>query len=188
MIGKLSTALAVPFLLSNAAPQRPVFVKYHFIEQVICENSLGSAVRIADGSYVSALHVTSNIGCTVADKTLAMRSEVGALDYAAFGLDGKTRRGVPVNCDGLKPGEWAFAIGYARGQPKQQLVTLRYWGSRSPENFAVLHGRETVVPGMSGGAVLNQAGELVALVNMYNPMLRLSFLRELKDTPLCEQA
>ena len=185
MIGKsIFLALAGLPLLVSASPG-PVIVNYGFVEQIKCDLVTGSAVRLHGGQYVSAHHVTANTGCKVRGQPITVTSFDELLDFSTFTIERAPRRGAKVNCAGIMPGEWIFAVGYAGGLPVQRMVTIRHHGFQASNGMAILHGRDTIIPGMSGGIGMNQAGEVVAINNMYNPMLRLSLLRELKDTALC---
>jgi hypothetical protein len=55
------------------------------------------------------------------------------------------------------------------------------------KGFYVLFGAETVIPGQSGGPLLNQAGEAVGTVNAFNPFLGISYSTPFKDTQICQQ-
>lgn len=181
-------AILALLLVSAAEARHPAWVNYPFVEQVQCDLGMGSAVRVADGSYVSASHVMSNDLCTVGGKAVQMTSNNGGLDFATFTLPGKRRKGVAIDCAGVQEGHWYYAIGYARGWPRQQMMTLRSRGEAVfADGRAVLRGDETVIPGQSGGAILNERGELVAIINAYgrDGYGLASIGRELKDTPLC---
>ena len=187
MIGKsIFLALAGWPLLVSASPG-PVIVNYSFVEQVKCDLVKGSAVRLQGGQYVSAHHVTANTGCKVRGQPITVTSFDAALDFSTFTIERAPKRGAKVNCGGIMPGEWIFSIGYAGGLPVQRMVTVHHQGFKAHNGMAIMHGQETILPGMSGGIGMNQAGEVVAVNNMYNPMLRLSLLRELKDTALCRR-
>lgn len=178
-------ALAAPFLLSAAPEREPDFVTYPGVVQVICDKSLGTAFRVGPHKLLSVTHVTGNTGCKVEGEPLRTSYEGKDQDFSVLATDRRGRDFLRINCGGLSASEWYWAVGYARGWPKQQRVILRATGALSPQGFAILTGAETVIPGMSGGPVFNSAGEVVATVNAYNPFWRTSFVRVLKDTAVC---
>ena len=45
-----------------------------------------------------------------------------------------------------------------------------------------------VIPGMSGGPILNSRGEVVGVVNRYTREMPLSYSRALKDTSVCRKS
>lgn len=188
MIGKLAVAcLAAPILSSASMPEAVTLTYHASVVKVSCKEGTGSAFRIGSGALVSVNHVTANTDCRVGDRPIEVTYADSYLDFsvARFPGDGPLAK---VNCEGFKDGEIYFAIGHARGGP-QRLVTVRYSETATKaygfNGMAVLYGAEHFIPGMSGAAVFNLAGEAVGLVNAFNPFLILSFSRALKDTPLC---
>ena len=184
-------ALASPMLVSATPP--PIvapsnWVYYHFVEQVICDRSFGTAFRIAPDRLVSVDHVTKATGCTIDNEPVIVESADPKLDFSIIRTATHNRNIVRYSCEGIKAGEWVHAIGHARGWPRQQMISLVSRGWKGADGMTVLHGAGTVIPGQSGGPVLNSRGEVVATVNAYNPWLRFSYVRELKDTELCKGA
>jgi hypothetical protein len=183
--GAIALALLIP-ADATSSTQTSRWVFYPYVEQVVCDNSFGTAFRIGHNRLLSVDHVTSHTGCTVDNEPITVELADPELD---FSIALSARPGpniVKYSCAGIKAGEWVYAIGHAKGWPRQQMIALVSRGWKHPDGMAILHGNGTVIPGMSGGPVINAAGEVVATVNAYNPWINLSFVRELKDTPLCQ--
>lgn len=158
---------------------------YPGVVQVICDRTLGTAFRIGPHKLLSVTHVTGNEGCKVEGDQLYTNHEGPGQDFSILATAARGRDFLRLNCGGIAPGQWLFSVGYARGWPKQQRILLRATGGYTSNGMAVLRGRETVIPGMSGGPVMNASGEVVATVNAYNSFFGLSFVRVLKDTAIC---
>jgi hypothetical protein len=186
----LALALAGVPTLATDAPD-PMFVNYPEIEFVDCLRGSGTAWRNGVGSFVSVNHVTSHVGCKIDGEPVKVTHASSEMDYsslrtAIFGM------GLKINCEGFKDRTVYLAIGYAEGKPFQRamfvqasdnLTKLAPW-----KGFHALFGKERYIPGMSGGPVLNEAGEVVGLVNGFNTVLPISYSQALKDTPLCDSA
>lgn len=131
---------------------------------------------------ISVNHVTSLHGCFI-DGQPAVPHPEDNLDFSTIDLPAK---GLRINCEGFKDNEIYWAVGYAWGGPVQRVITLVGTGQKdSSTGEAILLGNPTVIPGMSGGPILNSRGEVVGTVNQYSPMFPLSLSRELRDTSLC---
>ena len=189
MIAKcLLLAFASPFVLSNSLPETYTIVNHPAVVQVRCADGLGTAFRVGEHGLVSVNHVTRMKGCTINGEPVRIRLADVARDVS-FGRIASNGPGLTVNCGGIKDGERLYAIGYARGRPVQRLVTVRGsdfatkampWGS-----FSTVVGAEYFIPGMSGGPLLNTAGEAVGTVNGYHPLVGVSFAQSLSDTAIC---
>jgi len=179
---KLALAGAIAFVLS--APVSPAEPPYHYpmVKQVICDRSKGTAFRLGS-TFVTAAHVSSKPGCLIEGQPFLAIPEPG-LDFAT--LDGlPAKEGMKINCDGFVPGRWYHAVGFAGGNPWQMTVTVLATWKKTDAGIRILMGYPTFIPGMSGGPVMNEAGEVVGIVNSYWPGQPFSGSRELKDTTLC---
>lgn len=189
MILRIAGALAA-LCLSTSAAQTTVpastLAHYPQVKQVICAKSRGSAVRIGNDTFISVTHVTTNSGCSIDGEPITVTYSDGGLDFSIL-RTARPGRGLEIDCGGFVPGEYYFATGFAYGWPIQTTILIRSTSLRSFNGLAILYGPQTVIPGQSGGALLNAAGKIVGVVNAYNPVLLLSFSRALKDTPLCHQ-
>ena len=185
MIRKFGVLLGALSLAYPIEAKAPGLTTYEAVKQVRCGRGSGTAFRVRGGDFVSAAHVTTIGGCTINDTPIEGAVE-GDLDVAIIkGLpnDGPS---FPINCEGMTPNTYVFAVGYAAGFPWQTMTRLLVTAQRSPNGFVGLYGTPTVVPGMSGGVVINEAGEAVGVINMFTPFGPWSLSRSLSDTSLCK--
>lgn len=188
MLKPLLALLAAPILSSATSPETFTLTYHPAIVQVICDEGKGSAFRVGEHGLVSVVHVTSLHNCTIDGEPVKLRLSDVYRDVS-FGRIDADGVGLRVNCGGFKDGETLYAIGYAGGLPRQRLVTVQVserarqiapWGS-----FTVFVGAERFIPGMSGGAVLNRAGEVVGTVNGLNGGGPISYSQSLSETAIC---
>jgi hypothetical protein len=180
LLGALAFALSTPAAQSVADyTHRPL------IHQVRCSGSRGTAFRIGPTTFLSVAHVTDGKDCTIDGEPFTFAND-GELDFAVIEVPTLRRGGaMRINCDGFVVGDYYFASGYAFGHPWQRTVTIRATGV-ARDGYRYLWGTPTVIPGMSGGPVMNARGEVVGLVNMYSPWLPLSFSLPLSETSMCK--
>ena len=169
---------------AGTAEPRPI-ANYPMVHQVICAGGKGTAFRIGPTTLVTAEHVSAIGGCTVDGIPFTATPEkdldVAILDYPLPRLGG-----MRINCEGFKPGRYYFAVGYAKGWPWQTMVVLYATYRKADNGQRMLLGSPTVIPGQSGGPVMDETGAVVGVVNAYSPFFPISFSRELKDTSLCK--
>ena len=184
-----ATALALlsPVLLSNAAAVTEDYTHRPLVHIVMCTKGSGTAFRTGPTTMISVAHVTDNEGCKVAGQPFTVANDPG-LDFSVITTPVKRGGAFRINCDGFKVGEWYYAAGYAYGRPWQQTVTLRAIATDNGRGLAVLHGYPTVIPGMSGGPIMNAAGEVVGTVNRYTPWAPFSFSQSLSETSVCRKS
>ena len=181
-----AVAVCLPSYALSVSRTSPVHASVHYlpVKQVDCIGGKGTAFKIADGRWISVAHVTENIGCAIDGKPIGATSEPG--DFSIVDHDGHGS-GFPINCDGFVPGRWYFAAGYAGGYEWQTVQRhLATYKKSERDGYRVLIGTQAVIPGMSGGPILNEKGEVVGTVNMLNLDRPISYSRELKDTSLCK--
>lgn len=147
----------------------------------------GTAFRI--GSYfLSVNHVTTGpakcfIGSTPISVSYASRSS----DFSM--LDADKGPYLPVDCGGFVKGHRYVALGYARGVDQITSVDLVATGDHLSDGQAVLSGIFAIVPGMSGGPILDaDTGKVVGTNNVENFEEGMSGSVALKDTPVCKAA
>jgi len=170
-------------------PQRPKpLVNLSAIPQVECDGGSGTAFHIGGGYYLTAQHVSSVGNCTVLGQGITVAYEDQEKDYAIFSGP-LIPYALNINCEGFKKGQHYRAYGYPQeGFVEMELVALgRYFKSsmeRPWQGQAFLQGY--LLPGMSGGPIVNFKGEVVGIVNGHRrPSFVPSYSRELKDTTLC---
>ena len=189
MIGKLLCAalsVVLPAYALNVSARTPVssdVVRYAQVHQVDCNAGKGTAVN-TDKGWVSANHVTSLSGCEIEGHPIDATGEKG-LDFSTLRVAIRGPQ-FKVNCDGIKPGTWVFAVGFAGGFSWQTMTRHLATFQTEKDGLQLLLGYPSVIPGMSGGAILNEKGEIVGIINAYVRGSPLSFSRPLKDTSLCQ--
>lgn len=160
-------------------------VQYPLIKRVLCDEGRGTAFRVGQNHWASVAHVTSMTNCEVEGQAIAITDQDGPHDFARFDTETGTPNGLKVNCDGFIPGRWYWAVGHAHGAPFQIEIALYATYRVSRDGKHELIGPYTVIPGMSGGPVLDEDGAVVGTVNSYVENTSTSFSRELKDTSIC---
>jgi hypothetical protein len=63
-----------------------------------------------------------------------------------------------ISCAGFIPGHWYYSIGYPWGGPIQVAIPVYATYAKAPDGKRVLIGEDAVIPGMSGGPVLDETG------------------------------
>lgn len=186
MIGKcLALALAAPVLLSADNP--PVYANIPQVRQVMCTHTAGTAFRTGRQAFTTAWHVASQEGCTIDGEPIVV-THVDAAHDVAFLHTQVTGEPLKIDCGGFIDKAGYAGVGYASGLPIQRVIfvlasddmtRMAQWG-----HFETMWG-DQFIPGMSGGAVFNSAGEVVGVVNGFNTAAPLSYSQPLKDTALC---
>ena len=191
MIVKVLVAAALVAAPCPVAPSIPIMDSA--IPKVVCPVyagpillgwSMGSAVRIGPRLLLSVRHVTSVGNCQINGKAIKVDYESKSKDFAIVSTedDGGTVR---INCEGFVRGRKYEAWGHARGLDELTEVDLEGTGV-TQSGFGVLKGIFTVIPGQSGGAVLDkETHALVGMVNAYDPAAGISYSIQLKDTSIC---
>jgi hypothetical protein len=180
------------FLLAQSPAGEVRQAPYHYpaVHQVICKmekgSTRGTAFLVAPNTLATAAHVLDE-DCSIDGKPITVKENRGDLDFAIVEADipGRPMR---VNCAGFTAGRWAYATGYANGFGWQTTLALLAVYLKDEEGKRALLGMPRVIPGMSGGPIVNEAGEVLGIVNAYHNFAPLSFSRELKDTSLCRSA
>ena len=153
------------------------------IVQVSCLTGAGSAFRIGPHLIVSANHVTSLSLCSIGSERTIVVDVSG--DFSLVKSEIEAPYYLKVDCDGFRPGRKYKALGYARGLKTLTEVDLTGTGLMEGQ-FSLLSGVFTVIPGQSGGPVLDaETGSVVGIVNVFNMQAGLSGSIALKDTPVC---
>jgi hypothetical protein len=161
------------------------FVQFPLVHKVSCDEGSGTGFRVGLDHWLSVAHVTAMHNCAVDGAKIAVTEQDGSRDFSRFDTEKGVPNGFRVNCSGFIPGTWVWAIGHAMGKPVQTALALYVTYAKSGDGKRVLIGEYDVIPGMSGGPILNSEGEVVGLVNAYIPHTPISLSRELRDTSIC---
>lgn len=144
---------------------------------VDCGQKTGSAVKVGRDKYITAAHVIEDAVCYV-DGVPITDVKIGPTDYATFTGPASNIKAKYV-CRRYVGGEEYLALGYAMGAP---FLTFESWvASRFSVGDKQMFSGEAI-PGMSGGAVLDQDAKVVGIVNQRWPARSIT----LKDTSLCQ--
>jgi hypothetical protein len=198
-------AAALPDLLAAALePEKPAIshpspylIDGSTVVEVFCsDHSMGSAVYLGSGLYVTAAHVLMDeqgklsIKCWIFGQRVAIAQINETADYAFVRADHFPPFHAPISCDRLKGGEIYFASGYASGNPWLITSMIRASGiSEAPvgEEAGTADINGALVNGMSGGSVADRDG-FVHAINDWREEdgAPTGGVVELADTPLCK--
>jgi hypothetical protein len=65
-----------------------------------------------------------------------------------------------ISCAGFIPGHWYYSIGFPWGGPVQVAIPVYATYAKAADGKRVLIGEDAVIPGMSGGPVMDRPGPL----------------------------
>lgn len=150
------------------------------VQQITCPGDIhSSAVVIAPNRVIGAEHGFAAGGCGTEplwyDRDLDLY--VGATSQT---YDNQAS----VSCEGIIDGQSYELVGYERsfrGEALPRYRTVETETGTKDNMRAISGGAQT---GMSGGAVLNSDGELVAIITSTNG--EVTYVREFAYTPLCD--
>jgi hypothetical protein len=186
MIQQIFAALSL--LLPSTTPPF-VVVQPSAIPQVICFGKgyidSGTAVRVGpSGLMLSVNHVTSSGVCFINGKPIKLLYKSPNADFTE--MQGEPGPYIPIDCGGYVKGHKYLALGHARAFSDITPVELTATGE-TQGGESELSGMWVVVPGMSGGPVLDMdTGMVVGLVAMENFEEGLSWSVPLSQTPVCK--
>jgi hypothetical protein len=166
----------------------PYGASFEPIPQLACVTpdghvSSGTGIRINDNTLMTAAHVPSGKQCIDGSARLNnTRFEPGQDVAFVTGSLGDGLRAI-VSCEGIVEGRRYLAMGYADGGSPD--VETLIGTSEKSGVLTVMRGH--VYHGMSGGAVLNEQGAVVAVINaMQSEGKPLAFVTPLTQTYLCK--
>jgi hypothetical protein len=187
MIGKAALAFSAPLLLS-IPEEAPVYTSHAYIHQMVCSEGRGTAFQINSNTALSVNHVSKLTDCKINGIPVQIVEADPDDDFSVLRYQFSRPGGVRLSCEGFKHGQAYFAIGFARGAPRQRVLSVRYWapiGNLPFTSLFTIYSPTPFIPGMSGGPVFSERGDVVGTVNAYSPLFPLSFSLPLSETSLC---
>lgn len=183
-----SAMLLAPITPASVSPT--LFLAPDAIVQVVCfgknEISSGTAFRVGPrlmGDSVN--HVTSSGACFIAGKPITLAYKSPDADFSELLADDGPYLG--IDCGGFVKGRKYLALGFARGGSDVS-VEMEATGETDSNGNAMLSGMVPVIPGQSGGPVIDETtGRVVGTVNMENFEAGLSWSVPLSATPICRK-
>lgn len=156
------------------------------IQRVDCMAGKGTAFYVSEHIMVSVDHVTGGAACYIGNKPFKVLSISG--DFSVVRPAARSPKWLRIDCNGFVPGRKYLAIGHARGLPTLTEVELTAT-AETIMGLHILEGVFTVVPGQSGGPVVDAiTGRVVGTVNRFNALSGESASVELKSTSVCQRA
>lgn len=153
------------------------------IVQVRCMQGSGTAFRISPTTLLSVAHVTSLSGCFINGKPFTVKHKNG--DFSILSMDDKAPRWLAIDCNGFVAGRAYIALGFARGLPTLTEVDITATG-RIEGEWSILQGVWTVIPGQSGGPIIDPTtGKVVGTINVFDARAGRSGSVALKSTAAC---
>jgi hypothetical protein len=130
--------------------------------------------------------VTSAGGCSINGEPITVLDTRG--DFAILRVPTQSKSWLRIDCNGFVAGHSYTAIGFARALDTQTTVDIVSTGDRIG-GFARLRGVFNVIPGQSGGPIVDpETGKVVGTVNVYNAERGDSGSTELRGTSVCRGA
>ena len=186
MFKLLFGAVLVTAAAPAVAPAPMQFVQYPLVHQVSCKEGKGTAFRVGREHFLSVAHVTALHDCKVEGEPITVTNQDSDRDFSELDVPLPRDGGMAINCEGFIPGHWYWSAGFAYGAPFQTDLALYATYAKDGTGKRVLIGDYAVIPGMSGGPVMDAQGRVVGTVNAYFPGTGISLSRELKDTAVCK--
>lgn len=162
-------------LVGSSTPAFPATPYRHADEAIVrveC-GGVGTAFHIGKGLYVTAAHVVAGCkdqpGIVIYDEAKDVAVIRGAVIKAR----------IKYSCSRFNPGEEYLAIGFAHGFPFKTFIPV-IASKFIQKGYQSFIGE--MIPGMSGGPILDEYGRAHGIVNMRWP----GRSQELADTVVCK--
>jgi S1-C subfamily serine protease len=176
-------ASASLLMLGSASPlpAQPAAIPWKAIVLIRCGDWYGTAFHIGGGRYITADHVIEGAKtCLDTLSSLKVVGEDGAHDIAELSGPVISEK-FEIDCAGYRSGREYLAVGYANGEYRTQFPLIYSEFGRDPESGNGMFIGADVIPGMSGGPMINGQFRVTGIVNQRWP----SRSRALADTYLC---
>lgn len=192
MLRALACLAAATVAAAPAPPQTEptsYYVNLGLVREIVCVT--GDGTVSGTGSYIdgntilTAWHVVAHGACAVDGQIVTPVYHDAGLDVAVVSTPAKSTERMPISCAIPREGEEYLAAGFPLGEAfaMQRFTATGNIHHGAPfDGMAVFRGH--AFPGMSGSAVIDRDGNVVAILNAANA--RGSMLgRLLRDTYLC---
>jgi hypothetical protein len=190
--GLAAVAVLIPSPSAQASLIGTVVVSPKAISTVTCFSKkgvwMGTAFRIGpQGLTLSVNHVTSSGRCFISGKEIEIAYKSPVADFSE--LNGRPGPWLPIDCGGFVKDRKYLAVGHARGLDELTTVELTGTDTIDKDGQARLEGVFSVIPGQSGGPVIDaETGRVVGTINMEDFEEGLSWSVPLKGTPVCRSS
>lgn len=147
---------------------------------VQCGEATGTAFHIGNGRYITAAHVVAFGSCSIGGSPASLAGVNRDLDIAEVSGP-PDRPKLDIDCHGFEVSHQYLSIGYPYGLTRMIFPLIYSAFGRDPDNGNGMFIGADVIPGMSGGPLLNENYRVAGIVNQRWP----SRSRPLSDTYLC---
>lgn len=147
-----------------------------------CGNAQGTGVLLRDNQIISAQHVT-----TLSCENVGRVSENPVLDFSHGTHTLPVKATMEYSCEAIVVGQKYRLLGYHNSELKTfEFTATNYIVDVADSGRKQLRGLTGLaLPGMSGGPVLNDKGQVVATISTRLVTHNLTLVTELWRTELC---
>lgn len=177
---------STPFPIGNFAPVR----------KIACTKGNGTGFMISDDIMITAQHViqgSSECHDAYTNEPLTPIYQSYEEDFAVLRVPPmeKPKKKLKITCAGFTPGKVYYSIGFVgdlivtRVRATDQIDSAKDYRTGTPfRQVRVLNG--LVIPGMSGGPIIDPHGRVVGINNATRNKGEQALSREMKDTYFCQ--